>query len=543
MEDNEKLDFMQKIGTMVGFIDMWADKEIQRRELLQQMLDDIYEKLMTMMDDVIALLSQGRVPVATDDKNKLVVARWFIEEALTVQAVVAELRSDMAMDGGRPGRLREFVVQHLAFKERFAGRSREYLEECFSARRIARRIADLFHLAEQHQFNVFSLLGKEARACWVGKDDGRKIEYNFTLSPEGVLSMAEDDSSGRTRPIAFFSQSPYFLDNPADQRLNIDNFLMKTLGFVAWARRQEECVTIVITSKEGRIAELAGHYAEMGFDVIPKARDLQSPGVKAFFWNLRIGYMGLYGGLDASILTGRQATIIPALRPPGWKKWSQRQLDGYMKKIAPWLDEGVSSSPLSVDPVRRDKRPVLRIKNRMDTITPISGSSSPVENTSERRIEKSVARRAPTYFKLEVPVGASQEIKDYVSVYNRFLELKDQVRGIPLAFNRKLIGLRKDSGWTKTVDLIQKIIARETGWPVQIEILPGSDPRVRHKFAYLLGDIVYVNGDATRMDLWMFTPHVISQLRLGEGRARQIDIEILRYVKSIAYSLREIAKA
>ncbi|MCK5081958.1 MAG: hypothetical protein KAR31_03545, partial [Candidatus Omnitrophica bacterium] len=360
LEDNEKLDFMQKIGTMVGFIDMWADKEIQRRELLQQMLDDIYEKLMTMMDDVIALLSQGRVPVVTDDKNKLVVARWFIEEALTVQAVVAELRPDMAMDGGRPGRLREFVVQHLALKERFAGRSREYLEECFSARRIARRIADLFHLAEQHQFNVFSLLGKEARACWVGKDDGRKIEYNFTLSPEGVLSMAEVDSSGRTRPIAFFSQSPYFLDNPADQRLNIDNFLMKTLGFVAWARRQEERVTIVITSKEGRIAELADHYAEMGFDVIPKARDLQSSGVKAFFWNLRIGYMGLYGGLDASILTGRQATIIPALRPPGWKKWSQRQLDGYMKKIAPWLDEGVSSSPLSVDPVRRDKRPVLR---------------------------------------------------------------------------------------------------------------------------------------------------------------------------------------
>ncbi|MCK5180632.1 MAG: hypothetical protein KAR32_13965, partial [Candidatus Omnitrophica bacterium] len=73
--------------------------------------------------------------------------------------------------------------------------------------------------------------------------------------------------------------------------------------------------------------------------------------------------------------------------------------------------------------------------------------------------------------------------------------------------------------------------------------LPGSDPRVRHKFAYLLDNIVYVNGDATRMDLWMFTPHVISQLRLGEGRARQIDIEILRYVKSIAYSLREAAKA
>ncbi|MCK5180122.1 MAG: hypothetical protein KAR32_11380, partial [Candidatus Omnitrophica bacterium] len=194
--------------------------------------------------------------------------------------------------------------------------------------------------------------------------------------------MAEVDSSGRTRPIAFFSQSPYFLDNPTDQRLNIDNFLMKTLGFVAWARRQEERVTIVITSKEGRIAELADHYAEMGFDVIPKARDLQSPGVKAFFWNLRIGYMGLYGGLDASILTGRQATIIPALRPPGWKKWSQRQLDGYMKKIAPWLDEGVSSSPLSVDPVRRDKRPVLRIsRDGTDTsATPMSGSSSPVEN-------------------------------------------------------------------------------------------------------------------------------------------------------------------
>ncbi|RKY41549.1 MAG: hypothetical protein DRP80_07605, partial [Candidatus Omnitrophota bacterium] len=155
---------------------------------------------------------------------------------------------------------------------------------------------------------------------------------------------------------------------------------------------------------------------------------------------------------------------------------------------------------------------------------------------------KAIYRRALVYYRLTYPSGAPKQIKEYVEIYNRLLELREKVEKFSLAFNRKLIGLRRAKRWTKSINLIQLIISKEVGGPAKIEVLPCNDLRVRNKFAIEEDDMIYINGEATRLDLWMYITHLISMERLGKEEVWQIDIEILRYVKSFSFTIREIAK-
>ncbi|MCK5015220.1 MAG: hypothetical protein KAS66_15525, partial [Candidatus Omnitrophica bacterium] len=400
------------------------------------------------------------ISLVTDDWC-LVTGEAHSGSPVTLGALVAELRPDMVMDGDRLRRLKVFLAQCFLLRKRFTGRSQDYLDECFSARRIA----DLFYLAEQYQFNVFDLLkdSKEASTRWVEKDKDRKIEYSFMLSPKGILSIAEVDSFSHTRLIASFTLTSYFIHDPADWGFNIGNFLTKALAFVAWTKRKK-CITIQIFSDtESGITKLACHYKDIGFKVLPREGFLRLPFVKVFFKYTRIGRMKLFGGLDAGILTRAQAEFIRAFDPSGWKKWSQRRLDRFFRKFAPHLANRVSSSPLSAKPASSP----ARVEGLLEAAAPFLLSETAASPSTDTRPSSLTSIRIGMDSFSSSPLGPfgdfisyfAEEIRKSDAVEKIKTDIADWVENNPefiarfiLASIQNLFGVNVASGNVKRVE-------------------------------------------------------------------------------------------
>ncbi|RJP61702.1 MAG: GNAT family N-acetyltransferase [Candidatus Auribacter fodinae] len=76
---------------------------------------------------------------------------------------------------------------------------------------------------------------------------------------------------------------------------------------------------------------------------------------------------------------------------------------------------------------------------------------------------------------------------------------------------------------------------------MDVVAVPENDPRISGKTATLEDNILYINENATRAELWFYLPHEISHLFKNETAARLHDADNINHLKNIAKTLREVA--
>ncbi|MBU1726628.1 MAG: HAD-IIIC family phosphatase, partial [Candidatus Omnitrophica bacterium] len=222
--------------------------------------------------------------------------------------------------------LKRFFACYLRFKDRFRNATGAYLDNCFSAKRIA----DVFYLWQVCGFNIFELI-EDGKYRTVWARGGARFIFRRDLDNNIYLYDASDRKS-EAKEIGFagvidrevrysFKDSACF---HAYKGMNLGNFMIQVYHLLLWANKgqKKQDVLIAITMDTDRLCQ---YYREIGAQVY---RD--------FDGDLR-AQMPLYGGIDAAILSREEKDLVVAQRPGQWRCLSQREMDRLIldKEVTP----------------------------------------------------------------------------------------------------------------------------------------------------------------------------------------------------------------
>ncbi|MCD6460669.1 GNAT family N-acetyltransferase [bacterium] len=155
-----------------------------------------------------------------------------------------------------------------------------------------------------------------------------------------------------------------------------------------------------------------------------------------------------------------------------------------------------------------------------------------IDRTAVRPV---VSGELPTA-KLSIPETVLPEMRDYISVLNKMIDLKNMLGNHPdTSFDKPL------ADKPSSVNLSKSFLRRH-GIAVDIRILPASDPRVKGRIAVLLDNIVYVNENTTRGEFWFYLPHEISHILDDEDKAQLHNASQIAYLKGLSDILLTQAK-
>lgn len=128
---------------------------------------------------------------------------------------------------------------------------------------------------------------------------------------------------------------------------------------------------------------------------------------------------------------------------------------------------------------------------------------------------------------------ASAEYNDYQQLLDRIISLNQSIEASTSLFDIPL----KDH--PAALNTIRRML-RENALALDIEMLPATDPRITGKTAHMIENILYINENATRAELWFYLAHEVSHVINNEVSARIIDAHNITYLRSYALTIRHL---